>query len=236
MSQKGDVGDPSGRDAAVGPLSSGTSLLSMQFRDIEGTIRYFQLSGQSIPSHFLETLCSLMVVSEEHGFLVGGDALADSLDSAVNSRVRHLSFLLTSCTRPWVLPVVRLLLLLVQVAFANWMRLDPWGFSQGFDRLVRVVSSPLPLLFLLVSLFLAFLLLFLRILGFLFLLHLLLLSLLLWFLLWLPPHQLSLSLSPLSPTHSPLSLPPSLRSLPQFAPLLLRSLPWFLRLLLLWLL
>ena len=52
-------------------------------------IRYVQLSGQSIPSHFLETLLSVMVVLEEHDFLVGGDALADSLDSVVNSCICH---------------------------------------------------------------------------------------------------------------------------------------------------
>ena len=87
------------------------------------------------------------------------------------------------------------------------MRLDPWGFSQGFIRLVRVVSLP-TLLFLLVSLLLA-LLLFPLIVAFLFLLSLLL-SRPLWFPLWLPSPWLSLRLSLLSLTlllchfHSPL--------------------------------
>ena len=61
----------------------------MQFRGVEGTVRYFQLSGQSIPGHFLETLHLVMVFSEEHNLLVGGDTLADSFDSAVNLCVRH---------------------------------------------------------------------------------------------------------------------------------------------------
>ena len=89
MSQKGGMGVPLGRAAAAGPLSSDTSLPTMQFRDVEGTIRYFQLPGQRIPSHFLETLRLAMVVSEERDFLVGGNASADSPDFAVNSHIRH---------------------------------------------------------------------------------------------------------------------------------------------------
>ena len=88
LPQKSGVGVPSGRVVAGRPLAGGTSLPSIQFGAVEGAIRYFQLSGQSIPSHFLETLHSVMVVSEEHD-LVGGDALADSLVSAANLHDRH---------------------------------------------------------------------------------------------------------------------------------------------------
>ena len=84
--QKGEVGVPSGRAAAAGSLTSGTSLPHMQFRDVKGTVRYFQLLGHCIPDNFVETLCSVVVVSEEHNFIVSGDVLADSLVSAVVSR------------------------------------------------------------------------------------------------------------------------------------------------------
>ena len=53
------------------------------FRLLRVRFKYFQLSGQRIPCHFLEAFRSVIVVSEEHDFL--GDALADLLDSAVNS-------------------------------------------------------------------------------------------------------------------------------------------------------
>ena len=53
LSQKGGVGVPSGRAAAASPLTSGTSLPHMQFRDVEGTVRYLQLLGQCIPDNFI---------------------------------------------------------------------------------------------------------------------------------------------------------------------------------------
>ena len=51
--------------ATSGPPSSGISLPEMLFRDVEGTVRYFQLSGENIPDHFLKTLHSVSVVSEK---------------------------------------------------------------------------------------------------------------------------------------------------------------------------
>ena len=88
VSQRGDVGVLPGWAAASGSLSSGISLPQMLFRDVEGTVCYFQLSGENIPDQFLETLCSVSVVSEEHNFIVVGDILADALFSAVHSRDR----------------------------------------------------------------------------------------------------------------------------------------------------
>ena len=43
------------RAAAVGPPSGGSSLPKMNFRDIKGTIRFYQASGQDIPCSFIDS-------------------------------------------------------------------------------------------------------------------------------------------------------------------------------------
>ena len=87
LSQKGDVGVPSGRATAASSPTSDTSLPNMQFRDVEGTVCYFQLIGHYIPDYFVATLCSVVVASEEHNFMVSSDVLADSLVSPLHRAV-----------------------------------------------------------------------------------------------------------------------------------------------------
>ena len=85
--QKGDVSVPSGRAAVANSLLSGNSLPHMQFRDVEGTVRYFQLLGHCIPDNLVVTLPSVVVVSKEHTFMVSGNVLADLLVSALHHTI-----------------------------------------------------------------------------------------------------------------------------------------------------
>ena len=72
----------------MGPLASGTSLPSMHLGKLSIRLGIFSCEGRVY-------LAIFMVVSEKHDFVVDGDVLADSLDSAVNLRV-HLSYSLAS--------------------------------------------------------------------------------------------------------------------------------------------
>ena len=80
MSQANGLDIPLGRASAAGATSGDISLPKMKFRDLEGTVRFFEKSGQGIPTSFLESLRSMIVVSEEFDFIIEGNSLADSLD------------------------------------------------------------------------------------------------------------------------------------------------------------
>ena len=81
MLQTGDLEIPLRRAAAAGAPLGDISLTKTAFRDLEGTIRFFEKSGLGIPDSFLDSLRAVIVVSEECDFVPGGNSLTDSLDS-----------------------------------------------------------------------------------------------------------------------------------------------------------
>ena len=70
----------SGRAGGGGPSTDGIPLPKMEYRDLEGTSRFFQLSGQGIPPSFLSLLRGVIVVSHEFIFIIAGNSLASTLD------------------------------------------------------------------------------------------------------------------------------------------------------------
>ena len=81
VSQTGDLETTLGRVAAAGVPSGDISLTKMEFSDLEATIRFFENSGLDIPYSVIDSLCAVVIYSDEFDFVVGGNSLADSLVS-----------------------------------------------------------------------------------------------------------------------------------------------------------
>ena len=143
VSQTGDLEIPLGSSAAAAGAPLGDiSLTEMEFRDLEGTIRFFEKLVLGIPDSFLDSLPAVIVISREFDFVIGGNSLADSLDSfhslidnsgdPIQVPPRDGIVCRASFVNLWVLPARRLLWLWAPAVCVWAMGLGPWGFRLGF--------------------------------------------------------------------------------------------------------